>query len=503
MAFDRASKVEYDAWATLGNPGWDWDGLLPNMKAAEHFTGVDPFRVNNTNADPNNIFPSQGKDGLLAISYNNWYDETILPFRKSMANLGIPTNFDPDSGNSFGTYNSARSVNDTTGRRSYSASTYYGYNAHRPNFVVLTGAQVTKINFKGATKQSKTGKLVASGVSFVHKPQTYTVKARKEVILSAGTFQSPHLLELSGIGSPAILRKYGIKTLIDLPGVGENHQEHISIVTTYELKPGISAEGIDTLRNNSTFAVAAAAQYNATHDGILSYSGVTFSFINLDYIATSAEIANMTGQLEREIASDKLTPLQKASYDIQKGWLKEKVGLVEVILNPGYGGPGVPKANVSYISIVMGVEHPFGRGSIHINSSDPLVAPQIDPKYFLKSIDLQTFVHAVKFSHKISKTEPLASMVLARQDPAPGVTSDAAIIENIKANTTSLGHAIGTATLAPKELGGVVDVDLKVHGTANVRVVDASIIPLHISTHIQRTVYGIAEKAAKIIKDGS
>ncbi|KAJ1300922.1 hypothetical protein OPQ81_003348 [Rhizoctonia solani] len=191
MAFDRASKAEYDAWAKLGNPGWDWDGLLPSMKAAERFTGVDPFRVNDTNADPNNIFPSQGKDGLLAISYNNWYDETTLPFRNSMANLGIPTNFDPDSGNAFGTYNSARSVNDTTGRRSYSASTYYAYNAHRPNFVVLTGAQATKINFKDSANQNKAGKLVASGVSFVHKSQTYTVKARKEVILSAGTFQSP------------------------------------------------------------------------------------------------------------------------------------------------------------------------------------------------------------------------------------------------------------------------------------------------------------------------
>ncbi|KAJ1300923.1 hypothetical protein OPQ81_003349 [Rhizoctonia solani] len=277
----------------------------------------------------------------------------------------------------------------------------------------------------------------------------------------------------------------------------------MSISTTYELKPGISAEGFDALRNNPTFAAAAAAQYNTTHNGILSYSGAIFSFINLDYIATSAEIANMTTQLEREIASENLTPLQKASYDIQKGLLKQKVGLVEVILNPGYGGPGVPKANSSYISIVMGVEHPFGRGSIHLNSSDPLVAPQIDPKYFSKSIDLQTLVHAVKFSHKLSKTEPLSSMVLARQDPAPEVTSDAAIIEYIKANTASLDHAIGTATLAPKELGGVVDVNLKVYGTSNVRVVDASIIPLHIATHIQRTVYGIAEKAAKIIKDGS
>ncbi|KAG8739196.1 hypothetical protein FRC11_000871 [Ceratobasidium sp. 423] len=97
MAFDRASKVEYDAWAKLGNQGWDWDGFLPSMMAAEHFTGVDPFRLNDTNSDPNTIFPSQGKHGPLSICYNNWYDETTIPFRQSLANLGVPINYDPVS----------------------------------------------------------------------------------------------------------------------------------------------------------------------------------------------------------------------------------------------------------------------------------------------------------------------------------------------------------------------------------------------------------------------
>ncbi|ELU37226.1 GMC oxidoreductase domain-containing protein [Rhizoctonia solani AG-1 IA] len=148
----------------------------------------------------------------------------------------------------------------------------------------------------------------------------------------------------------------------------------------------------------------------------------------------------------------------------------------------------------------------------HINSSNPLVAPRIDPNYFSKSIGtlaalargfLFTLVQTVRFGHKLSKTEPLASLVVARQDPAPEVTSNSAIIEYVKANAASIHHPIGTAALAPREIGGVVDVDLKVYGTANVRVVDASVIPLHIGTHIQRTVYGIAEKAANIIKGQS
>ncbi|CAE7060958.1 unnamed protein product [Rhizoctonia solani] len=504
MVFDRASKVEYDAWAKLGNPGWDWDGLLPHMKDAERFTGVDPFRVNYTNAGSNDIFPSQGTSGPVAGSYNNWYGDITVPFGKSMANLGIPTNFDPDSGNAFGTFNSATSINRTTGRRSYAATTYYAYNAHRPNLVVLTGAQATKINFKDTVSKNKTENLLATGVSFVHKSQSYTVGAKKEVIISAGAFQSPHLLELSGIGNSTILQNYGIKTLIDLPGVGENYQDHVLVTTTYELKPGSSVKNLDVLRNNATFAAAAAAQYNATHDGILSYSGSILSFINLDHMATPAEISDMTARLNREITSEKITPLQRASYAIQKDWLKQKVGLVEFIMSPGFAGAGVPKANTSYMSLITAIQHPFSRGNIrkHINTSNPLATPQINPKYFSKSIDLETLALTVKFGQKLSKTEPLASMIVARQDPAPEVTSNTAIAEYIKANAGTIHHPIGTAALAPREIGGVVDVNLKVYGTANLRVVDASVIPLHIGTHIQRTVYGIAEKAAKIIKQG-
>ncbi|KAG8685033.1 hypothetical protein FRC11_011219 [Ceratobasidium sp. 423] len=460
------------------------------MKAAEHFTDVDPFWLNDTNSDPNTIFPSQGKDGPVAICYN-WYDETTIPFRQSLANLGVPINYDPDSGDAFGAYNSPRSVNSTTGRRSYSANTYYAYNAHRLNFVVLTGSQATKIDLKDTTGSDKSGNLVATGVSFVHRSETYTVKAKKEVILSAGTLHSPHLLELSGISNSTILQKYGIKMLIDLPG----------------LKQGVSTQGVDALRDNAMFAAEAAAQYTKTHDGILSYSGTIFSFIDLGSTATPAEVADMTAQLDREIASDNLTPLQKATYDIRKEYLKEKAGWTEVILNPGYLGPDTPKAGTSYISITTSVEHPFSCGSVHLISSDPLVGPQIDPNCFSKSIrlpsqDLQTLLQAVIFSSKLSKTEPLASKVVSQFDPAPDVTSDAALIDYIKANVGTLHHPIGMGSLAPKELGGVVDTNLKVYGTANVRVVDASIIPIHIATYIQRSVYGVAEKAAKIIREG-
>ncbi|KEP47070.1 glucose dehydrogenase [Rhizoctonia solani 123E] len=501
MALDRASKIEYDAWEKLGNPNWNWNGLLPYMKAAEHFTGVDPFRVNSTGANPNEIFPSQGTEGTIAASFNTWYSDIIPPFREAMANRGVPINFDPDSGDPFGLYNSATAVNRTTGTRSYAANTYFAYNSARANFVVLTGAQATKIEFEDSTTRKPNGKLTATGVSFVYNSTTYTVKVKKEVILSAGTFQTPQLLELSGIGNTTILRQNGITPLVDLPGVGENLQDHLLVPTTYELKPGMTT--LDILRNNASYAEAAQAQYAATHDGIYSYSMSTLSFINLDYIATSDELSNMLARLDGEVATDKASALRKAQYEIQKDWLKRRVGDLEVVLTTGYGGTGTPKANTSYVSIQMVIQHPFSRGNVHIDSPDQLATPQINPNYFSKSIDREILVQSLKFALKISQTEPLASLVVSRQDPPPETASYEAYNEYVNANVRTIFHPIGTAALAPRAIGGVVDTSLKVYDTSNVRVADASIIPIHIGTHISRTVYGIGERLVAMIANSS
>ncbi|CAE6515749.1 unnamed protein product [Rhizoctonia solani] len=487
MAFDRASKAEYDAWATLGSSGWNWDGIVPYMKIAEDFANVDPFRNSTAGAYPSTGDCRAYRDG-----------DVTMPYGQSLVNLGIPANLDPDSGNAFGVYNCAMSVNRTTGKRSYAASTYYAYNAQRSNLVVLTGGQATKINFSNTTVG---GNHVATGVSFVAGSATHTVNVRKEVILSAGALQSPQLLELSGIGNSTILRQFGITPLVDLPGVGENLQDHVFIPTAYELKPGKTT--FDILRNNATFVAEAQAQYATTHDGIFAATHSAFSFINLASYVTNSKIELMKSKLDQEIAAAGTTALERAQFAIQKQWLGKKLGHLEVIMYPGYFAFSAPKENTAYISLLMAIQHPFSRGNIHIGSADPLVKGTYDPKYFSKSIDLETLVEAVKFSMKISQTEPIASSIVTRQDPAPEVTSDEDIATYIKTYVESVYHPIGTAALAPKALGGVVDNKLKVYGTKNVRVVDASVIPLHMGTHITRTIYGIAEKAAALIKSGN
>lgn len=155
----------------------------------------------------------------------------------------------------MGVYNCPRSVDPVTGKRSYAGSTYYADHVAQDNFSVLTGAQATKINF-GDSKEN--GNIVAQSVAFVVNGNTYTVSAKREIILSAGVFQSPQLLELSGVGNAAMLKSLGISPLIDLPGVGENLQDHLFLAQMFQLQPGLVTW--DQLRINQTFAAAAAAQ---------------------------------------------------------------------------------------------------------------------------------------------------------------------------------------------------------------------------------------------------
>ncbi|CAE6478935.1 unnamed protein product [Rhizoctonia solani] len=194
------------------------------------------------------------------------------------------------------------------------------------------------------------------------------------------------------------------------------------------------------------------------------------------------------------------------------------MGNVEIILHPGkytirhfaksraecvtlsgHFGPSSVKPNTTYISIIMCIQHPFSRGNIYLNTSDPLLPPAIDPNYLSKQVDQSILVESVKLADKIAKAEPLAAMLVARQDPSPDIKSDENITNWVKGNIHTLHHPIGTAATMHKSVGGAVDEKLKVYETSNLRVVDASVIPMHLATHMQRTMYGIAEKAAHII----
>jgi len=326
--------------------------------------------------------------------------------------------------------------------------------------------------------------------------KTYSVNASREVVLSAGTIQTPQILELSGIGNPYILAENGINTLVNLPGVGENFQEHLYVGVEWQLIPG--QVSFDILRNNLTVAAEQLAQYNANGTGLYAALDSTLAFMPLHDFADAERRAALLQIFDEEAEEAPIFSLESLQYPIQRAWLeKDIVAQSELVV--WSRGVISPAPNESYVSILGGISHPMSRGSVHISSSDPLAAPTINPQFLSKNFDSQFLLDALKFVQSIGRQSPLADVIAVQTAPDPSVQDDADLLEFVRTTTSDGDHLIGTAAMAPREFNGVVDPSLKVYGTANLRVVDASVIPLLFAAHTQATVYAIAEKAATMI----
>lgn len=190
--------------------------------------------------------------------------------------------------------------------------------------------------------------------------------------------------------------------------------------------------------------------------------------------------------------------MEWAQYVIQLGWLYNPlIPQLEIVLVPGFQPtPNVPypAANTSYAIITPVIQHPFSRGTVHINTTDPLAKPLVDPNYLDSVFDRTLLVEAVKYIRNLATTAPFSDVIESFSDPPASVTSDDDIAEYTRNALQSLKHPVGTCALAPRALDGVVDTDLLVYGTNNLRIADASIIPMQISAHTQVTAYAIGEK---------
>ncbi|TFY59193.1 hypothetical protein EVG20_g7881 [Dentipellis fragilis] len=509
LAWNRASAPEYDAWNQFsrGN-GWDWEGLLPSFKKSEEvslkpknpYPGITPAQAETAAADLPRI---AGMDGPVVVSYSSIYPDVVSPVVETLNIMGIRTNPEPLNGNATGLYNTLESVDRQTGVRTYSAIGYYCDQPQKSNLKVLLGAQATKVLFKNTTSS-----LTAIGVQFTVGSTQYVVNAMKEVILSTGTIQTPQLLELSGIGNSTLLRSMNVSTLVDLPAVGENLQEHLFVGAQWQLKPGHLT--FDILRNNLTFAAEQMALYNKTGQGWFANIDSTVIFLRLQDLVTPARFAELLQLFDASAAQAAPGSLQKMQYPIQRRWLEEgQIAISE--LAQASEGVIAPEAGQSYVFMLGGLSHPMSRGSVinsclrqHIASNDPLAPPAIDFGYLSHDFDVQVLLDVLKYMQNIGTQQPFASDVAVQTTPAidSGSQSDDALITYIRSTAAGGDHLIGTAALGPKGQGGVVDSSLKVYGTANLRVVDASIIPIQVAGHSQSSAYAIAEKAAAMIKAG-
>ncbi|TFK47199.1 GMC oxidoreductase [Heliocybe sulcata] len=488
-AWTKPPAQDIDAIEKLGNPGWNWSEYIKYSMKSETFREASE--------DQMSIYPHtydkdyRGMSGPIQTTVPHLAHTVDEVFQRTLVNKGVKAIRDPYGGDITGTWIAAATLDRTSWTRSYAATAYYLPNRKRTNLKVLTSATVARLIWRNAPAGET---LTATGVDFIYEGQSYSIHVRKEVILSAGAIKSPQILELSGtlnagagIGTTPALSRIGVDQKIDLP-VGENVQEHVFLGVSYELSPDRYHETLDSLRDPE-FAARQRELYKELKGlyrlGITSLSYLPLSF----YSPTSAD--QIIEEVHRRILDYKnaasLPPGRLEQLDVQLNALRDgTVPDVEFIGFPGYFTPITkPETGKNYITVLIVSTHPFSRGTIHASSPDPLEQPEIDPCYLEDDHDLQILAEAVKFVRSLTDIEPWKSGTVREINPGPSCTTDEEIHEYIKSTQASCWHTVGSCSMLPRDKGGVVDPDLKasVYGTSNVRVVDLSIIPLHVASH--------------------
>ncbi|KXH42624.1 GMC oxidoreductase [Colletotrichum simmondsii] len=473
LCYDRAAAAEYEAWGEMGSEGWTWDVMIEAMTKSENFTGSDK--------DP------RGRSGPIRNTYNRVVYDVLNTWQPAGTELGLPINEEGNMhGNPIGIMFQGTNIDNTDYSRSYSANSYLPLAGS--NLEVRTNAQVVKVNLNKTygNDYTATGVTLADGT---------VVNAVKEVILSAGSIQSPGLLELSGIGQTAVLKAAGVEPLIDLPGVGENYQDHIRTSNVYRLKDEF--DSFDALIFDSSGANA-TAELQKWIDGEVSlydYTTAAYGFLNWGQINQSAQ-AEIIALAEAEFGNS-TSPIDKKKLEFLKD---DSVPDYELIFDANYVGAAGYPGSGKFITIFSTVMHALSRGNVHIDPANPTGKPIIDPKFLSNEHDIKAAVEGAKFARKIAEAEPLKAVWEVETEPGPDVLTDDQFREFAVNTVTSFYHPVGTCSLLPKAEGGVVDADLRVYGTQNLRVVDNSIVPVIVSGHIQTAAYGVAEvAAAKII----
>ena len=391
--------------------------------------------------------------------------------------------------------------------RSHAGSAYYAPVSHRPNLHVITKAMVEKVIFD----HEGIDRPIATGVQYAHDGATHIASARNEVVLCAGVFQSAQLLEVSGIGSTAILKSCNIHVLVDNPNVGENLQDHPMTGVCYEVVDGLATA--DMARDPQVIQKAMEA-YDKHRDGPLSSTAHSIACLPMmDFLSEKGQV-ELTHLLDSYLKPQegiKPVPSRASQYESIRSIL-ENSDEGSIII--GLGGSQIqfdkgPQKDIfafahpgNYMLFMLALTNPFSRGTVHIKSSSVLDQPTIDPQYMSHPLDLEVLARYFMYLPTIFGTEPLASLVKPNGRVLP-IGTDISTLEkakeHCKRNLITNNHPCGTCAMMSQELGGVVDSRLRVYGVDRLRVVDASIFPLIPRGNIQSSVYAVAERAAHLM----
>jgi choline dehydrogenase-like flavoprotein len=344
---------------------------------------------------------------------------------------------------------------------------------------------------------------VATGVSLASYGNVnilLNATCTREVILSAGTIKSPTILEYSGIGNQSILQSFGIPVNLNLPTVGENLQDHHFVPFTIQLPPG--SISMDTFAFNSTFQPIAFAEWYGMY-GYPAKSGPLASGTSLLGLLTASQYLNSTQlAIANSLYSAQSTGTQLSSKQLAliQQFNEQGAPFIEVLaINTAarFDNP----SDLTCMSVYTSLPHPLSRGSVHLGGTQPLISfPAIVAQTLAHPFDAYVLTQAPRFLNRITTGTSFSKWVTAVLGPLPNwFSSDSELTYWASLKASSMWHVIGTAAMLPRADGGVVDTNLKVYGTTNVRVVDASIMPLHVSGHLSSLVYAIALKAADAI----
>ena len=337
------------------------------------------------------------------------------------------------------------------------ADSQYGEQAYqRPNLTIMTEGTVLKVLFSGEFP----AKMVAKGVEVLIAGETRSIMVSKEIILSAGALHTAKLLALSGVGEASRLRNLDIPVIIENAGVGENLQNHVYCMRTFELE-----------------------QHVKVGDGIQS-----MTFLPLKDRRQQKEMFDDNVPLANNNEHD--------FYSAARAILDSRNEASCSVFLTFIGQP-----NFASLGVMQSL--PFSRGSSHIASANPNDNPRIDPRFFSNVLDLEIMAHHLLTLEQLASTSPLCAFFKAngqRIPPNTAVTDLESARKYLRENAETMWHSCGTAAMLPGEKGGVVDQDLIVYDTSNLRVVDASIFPVIPQANPMSTVYAVAERAADLIK---
>lgn len=435
MVYVRGHRWDYDHWAALGNTGWSYEEVLPYFRLCEHNEQIDN--------------EWHGRGGPLWVSdlrSDNPFQERYLEAARQTG-LPITDDFNGVEQEGVGTYQ----VTQKHGERCSAARAYLlPYIGRRKNLVVETHARVQRILFEGTR---------AIGVEVLMGGSLRTLRARREVVLAAGAFQTPQLLLLSGVGPRLELEQLGIQVLADLPGVGKNLQDHPDFVFGFRTH---SLDAVGVSLGGAARLLKEIKRFRKERRGALTSNFAEGGA----FLKTSPELT---------------------APDIQLHFV---VALVEDHarkLNPGHG-----------LSCHVCLLRPRSRGSVTLLSKKPQDPPLIDPAFFQDPLDLEDMVAAFKLTRKIMQAPALAEWI-TKDVFTDKVTTDDDIREVLRQRTDSVYHPVGTCRMGGDE-SAVVDSQLRVHGLQGLRIVDASVMPTLIGGNTNAPTIMIAEKAVDMMR---